>query len=417
MQNFFSAVQGKFDAKYHGRYLGIIFEQIAAMRPEVIEPFLKISKLEDIWPLKSVQGVTTEIAYLEEGSFQQEKIDRRADLAIDLKRENKLGKILVEIKIKDNFLPGQLNEYITWARERESTAYDRAVLILTAFPIKPEEQKLIEDNSEYIRHIYLSQFIDILRPKAIKSELIALLVDYLCKEGYAMYQLQPRNLNGDSIDNTDYDSLLSFMVLTFLPGGGGNGKVVSAKKIIHGPAVFGNLIQNWQLISDRFTDVKLGGVRRPTIRYFPEQGTVNRVRPPTIRHTPEQGTSTIDTLCESTIWSERKKIRAHKQWGRYWMTADVIISKNLHIEWGQILQVQRGRTGETKGIQCGLYTVIRKGKDQLSGKITWLKDGVKNPILYSSEKFIEKLFSLVQQAEEEAIKKEPELKSTLDSRS
>jgi len=86
--NFFSAVQGKFKAEFHGRYLGHILEQIAALRPEVIAPLLKKAPLVQRWPVKSVQDVTTEVSYLSDKSRREdeaeEKDGRRADLAIEL---------------------------------------------------------------------------------------------------------------------------------------------------------------------------------------------------------------------------------------------------------------------------------------------------------------------------------------------
>jgi len=384
MKNFFSAIQGKFDAKYDGRYLGNILEQIAAVRPEVVEPLLKVAPMQSCcrWSLKAVQEVTTEVAYLTEDARKQ---DRRADLVIELDSGNQVGSILVEIKMKDSFLPGQLDEYIRWAKEVSETEY-RAVIVLTTLPIKPDERDRVKDNKDIISHIYLSDFMDELRPKVVQSELIALLANYLCEEGYAMYQLQPKKQGGQKVDETDYNALLSFMVLTFLPHESGKGKVVAAKKVARGPAVFGNIVQNWQLVSDRLA-VKLGTRRRPTINYFPEQATTYPI-------------NEIGTLDTGSIRDERIKKRRGKRGGRYWLTSETVLDA-FRLQWGQVLQVQRGKEDKSEDIKCGLFVAIRKGGKQISEKINWLKDGVKNPNLYRVEPFMDELLSLMREVRNE----------------
>lgn len=393
MKNFFSEIQGKFDAKYHGRYLGNIIEQIAAVRKEVADPLLKVVPTKNRWTLKSVQEVTSESAYLTGDNHKQ---DRWADLEITLDSGDKAGSVLVEIKVKDNFLPGQLEEYINWAKGR-SEKEDRAIIILTAFPIKNSDSEHIKINSEFIKHIYISDFIEALRSKVKKSELIALFSDYICKEGYAMYQLQPRTKDGQGIDDTDYKALSSFMVLTFLPHNSGKGKVASAKKIAHGPAVFSNIIQNWQLVSDRFEVIHLTDKRRPTIRYFPEQAA-------------NLPSTDINSLDDGSIFSERKRIRNGKQWGRYWLTSDTVLddSENLRLEWGQIIQIQQGKDSEEETIKCKIFACIRKGQNQIGGKIILLKDGIKSHKLYSIELFMNELLILARAAKTQAIKKDQE---------
>lgn len=114
MKNFFSAIQGKFDAKYHGRYLGNIIEQIAAMRRDVVYPLIKVAPLEHgRWPLSSVQNVDAESLYLSEDHRIN---DRRADLQITLESNVRTARILIEIKMHDQFLKGQLEDYVQWVR-------------------------------------------------------------------------------------------------------------------------------------------------------------------------------------------------------------------------------------------------------------------------------------------------------------
>ena len=396
MKNFFSAVQGKFDAKYHGRYVGNILEQIAAVRKEIIKPLLKKAPLEkNDWTLKSVQAVMTESAYLTSKDRLQ---DRWADLEIFLEsgEGEKTGSILVEIKVKDGFLENELEEYINWAKGR-SAREDRAIVVLTAFPIKTEENKKIRENSKFISHLYISDFMDALRPEVKNSELIALFSDYLYEEGYAMYQLQPRNEDGQGIDETDYNALASFMVLAFLPHNSGKGKVASAKKIAHGPVVFSNIIRNWQLVSDRFEAKYLANKRRPTIRYFPEQAA-------------KSPSADITLLDDNSIFSERKRIRSEKYWGRYWLTSDVVLdhSEKLRFEWGQIIQIQQGKDDEEEAIQCKIFVCIRKDQKQIGGKIIPLKNGIKDQKLYSAEPFMNELLRLAQEVKKQTIKNFPE---------
>ena len=398
MKNFFSAVQGKFDAKYHGRYVGNILEQIASVRKEIVEPLLNTAPTKNRWTLKAVQEVTTEYAYLTDESREQ---DRLADLEITLESGETVGSLLVEIKVKDGFLPGQLDAYIKWAKGR-SESEDRAVVVLTAFPIGSDENTKIKENSEFIKHIYLSEFMDALRPKVAQSELIALFSDYLYEEGYAMYQLQTKNQGNDGVNETDYDALLSFMVLTFLPHTSGKGRVASAKKIAHGPAVFSNIIQNWQLVSDRFSAVCLENKRRPTIRYFPEQGT-------------NSSKENFMELSDENILTERKKTRSNKTRGRYWLTSDNVLDGDmkLRLEWGQIIQIQRGNDDEFESIECFLFVCLRQGQNQIGGKISKMTNGIKDQRLYNIESFMKEIVALAQKTKNQAIQHAPELENIL----
>lgn len=398
-KNFFSAIQGKFKAGFQGRYLGNILENIAATRVEVIEPLLKTAPLYgQRWTLKTVDRVTTEVAYLSPESKQKsekEVTDRRADLAIEMDNGKQIAQILIEIKINDSFLNGQLEEYIDWAIRRNETE-DRAVVFLTAFPLTEYEHNKISENSSFVRHYYLSELTDKLVANSKKSDLIALLVDYLCNEGYAMFNLFPNNHEGDSVD---YESLLSFLVLTFLPHESGHGKVSNAKKIIRGPVVFGSLVQNWQLVSDRLADLKLGTGRRPTIRYFPEQGTKSCLE-------------TNQELSDATLLTVRKQIRKNKQWGRFWLTADTVLSDDVRMEWGQIIEIQHGNL--ENDINCSLYVVVKKRGAQCAGKFIFLKDGIRNKSLYSVEKFMDEIYKLMSDVKVQALLKDHDLRSSLN---
>jgi hypothetical protein len=398
-KNFFSAIRGKFNAEFQGRYLGNILEHIAAARMEVIEPLLRAAPLKySKWRSKEVEEVAAEVAYLSlksQRENEKEIIDRRADLSIKMDNGEKTAQILVEIKINDGFLKGQLDSYIDWARERSETE-DRAVLFLTAFPLTDYECNKINENSGFVRHFYLSELTDKLRSNVKNSELIALFVDYLCSEGYAMFNL----LSDNGERSADYDSLLSFLVLQFLPHESGHGKVSNAKKIIRGPVVFGGLVQNWQQVSDRLADLKLGAGRRPTIRYFPEQGK---------KFSLEENQELVD----STLLSSRKRIRENKQWGRFLLTADSVLDKDhgVRIEWGQAIEIQHGN--RENEIDCILYVLIKKRGIQRAGKFIYLKDGLCNKNLYSVERFMDEIFKLMVEVKGRALCEDPDLKDFL----
>jgi hypothetical protein len=258
---------------------------------------------------------------------------------------------------------------------------------LTAFPLTEDERNKINDNSRFVHHLYLSGLTDKLRSNSKNSELITLFVDYLCNEGYAMFNLER---------SADYDSLLSFLVLQFLPHESGHGKVSNAKKIIRGPVVFGSLVQNWQQVSDRLADLKLGAGRRPTIRYFPEQGK-------------KSSSEENKELSDSTLLTSRIQIRKNKQWGRFWLTADSVLDKNneVRIEWGQIIEIQHGN--RENEIDCSLYVIVKKKGVQRAGKFITLKDGIGNKNLYSVEKFMDEIFKLMSEVKDQVLCEDPDL--------
>lgn len=300
MKNFFSAIQGKFDAKYHGRYLGNIIEQIAAMRHDVVYPLIKVAPLmHGRWPVSTVQSVDAESLYLSEDHRIN---DRRADLQITLESKTRTARVLIEIKMHDQFLAGQLEDYVHWVQERGADdSDDRAVIVLTAFPLSEAEDSYLRTNRAYVRHMYLSEFMEALKPMEAGSELISLFADYLREEGYAMYQL----LSAKE-DTADLNALRSFFVLNFLPHQSGHRRVASSQKVARGPIVFSSLVRNWQLVSDRLESLNLKLGRRPTVRYFPQQS----------QREGEQA----KIIEDESLLEIRRQVRRSKEWGRYWLT-------------------------------------------------------------------------------------------------
>src|SRR5690606_24158461 len=91
--------------------------------------------------------------------------------------------ILVEIKIDDGFLPGQLIDYMRWSGQDHLGI--REVLVLTAYPLKREDRAIVDSRSAFARHMLLSEYASILAKKG-DGIYAPLLVEYLTELGYAM---------------------------------------------------------------------------------------------------------------------------------------------------------------------------------------------------------------------------------------
>ena len=396
MANFFSSIQGKFKAttdakklgaKYEGRYLGNIIEHIAEVRPEIVDPFIKQSGLP---PRKKgdTPSVSSEYVYDQPSKDK----NRRADLCIEWEA-NSDATLLVEIKINDSFLDGQIDAYGKWAKKA-----GRAVVILTAHPLDPKSEKLIKKYR--LTHCYLSQYAD--KIALLKgSELLKWFYQYLKEEGYAMYDLLK--------DKKDYNALLSFMALNFLPHASGKGRAVSKAKIAKGPDVFSNLVSNWQLMSNRLAKGKLQA-KAPSIRYFPEQG---------YGKTPDERDYS-DEWINLDDRSADKQVRNIKAWGRYYLTAHLSNwpVEGLTLEWGQVISIQKGKTKEEiVDIECLVYAaIILKGRKIVSLCDTdklLMPQGIKNPKLYAIEEFMKLVMDCIEEAAKDGAKRNPEIKKNL----
>jgi hypothetical protein len=193
------------------------------------------------------------------------------------------------------------------------------------------------------------------------------------------------------------------MVLSFLPHESGHRRVATKQKISRGPLIFSYLIQNWQLVSERLA-ARLKFTRIPTIRYFPQQaGSDNSLE---------------YELPADNLLGIRKAIRAHKLWGRYWLTSESVCPDSngrIRVQWGQIFDIQKGTGVEgEEPIRSGIYALIRDGQKQLSrSNVVWLPDGIHNNALYNPDKFIELLIGCIDDAEKSALEQDPELENRL----
>jgi hypothetical protein len=373
---FFSAIQNKFKAEYHGRYLGHVLEAIAGETPQIFWPIIRQSSLRSRWRKLLQLNVSSEVRY-EKNEVKGAK-HRRADLEISI--SDLSSRVLVEIKVHDHFGEGQLESYIQWAKNRQFE--QRAVVVLTAFPLDAISFSVIQKNCDVISHMYLSEFASRLVKFDISSELINLLHRYFREEGYSMYQL-----NGD-FDSPDYRALKSFMALSFLPHLSGHKKAATEDRIAHGPVVFSRFIHNWQLVSKRLATY-LSLKRAPTIRYYPEQSLQALSKNST---TPSPG----------SILTARRNARNNKVWGRYWLTAECVLN-GKRLEWGLILQIQHGNKNES--IECGVFSLVKtKTREVGASGATWLENGVLNPKLYMPEEFMGLLLKSIKAAKNSAVK-------------
>ncbi len=395
MATFFSAIQGKFKEKYDGRYLGHIIEQISEIHPSFITPIINRAPLKYKPSTKRLCKVTAEFTYKKD--YRDSKI---ADLEIALTQEDRTSVILVEIKMRDKLNKNQLDNYINWAKQR-SAREDRAVVVLTAYPLEKIHATQITQESAHITHLYLSDFIREI-PKSIeKKEIIQIFKNYISEEGYSMYQLTKSN-------SEEYKAFLSFMVLNFLPHVSGHGKVSSTKSISQGPIIFGRIVQNWQLISERLAS-NLAFGRIPTIRYFPQQAHSER------KNEPKADLQKRDDILKERIYSRRGK-----QWGRYWITSECVISKekNIRLEWGQILQIEREENDKAEDhtpLRCAIYAIVRLRTNQFGSSILWMKKGIDDPDLYIPERMIGTLSKLIADALRSSCKSDPEAQNIIEA--
>ncbi|RNF31114.1 hypothetical protein NM04_09005 [Massilia aurea] len=217
MRNFFGSIQRWFSGDYYGRHLGLILQEIGQRRPEALTTYLA-----DAFGLdrRSLKGARFQAEY----SFTGANGWRRADLAVFLEDDIEPF-ALIEIKYHDKPMPktdtkpAQLSDYQSW-RKREKQG--RYVLLLS------REMHSAPD-IEIRRWTTLARH---LRPYALKSDLVAMLVDYLQEEGNAM-----QDINGLCL--TKY---IKRYLCNRQPGANN----------LEGPVEFSNLLKNMQLMSGNF---------------------------------------------------------------------------------------------------------------------------------------------------------------------
>lgn len=231
MGTFFTDVQSLFQNKYHGRYLGLILQEIGNRHANFIGQFI----------FKScgllLQKKTT-IRFVAEYEFKVGASRRRADLAIFV-GDTTEPIVLIEIKYFDKptkaigTKPAQLADYKKWKSEKNG----RAVLVLA-------REQIITSDLVVKRWNDLSNYLK--THKGQHGELISLLIDYLEDEGIVM-------------QNIDAEQVIAFMkriTCSWRDSGRNAGK-------LDGPMEFSKLLKNMKLTAEIFDQYfKEGSVER-----------------------------------------------------------------------------------------------------------------------------------------------------------
>jgi len=217
MNSFFSAIKSKFSAKFDGRYLALVLQEIGNRHPKPLIAFIcKVLTL----PIRQFQRARFQTEY----RFKGLSGPRFADLAVFVGNEEE-PRVLIEIKYFDKpqlgigTKPAQLEDYVTW---KESSRRDsRNVMIISREAINA---KGIANRSwgELARHLKVNHQ---------QSDLIKMLIDYLEEEGVVMQDIDQR-------------SLVGFFKRTLC---GPKGVTMLANNL-RGPAEFSSVLQNMRLL-------------------------------------------------------------------------------------------------------------------------------------------------------------------------
>ena len=221
MISFFSAIKGKFSAKFDGRFLALILKEIGNRHPKPI--LLFISKVFGL----SIRNLRKPRFETEYRFFGKSGNIRFADLAIFF-NDDVDPLLLIEIKYFDKpqlgngSKPDQLEDYVSWKNSKPS---NRNVMILSREMII-EKDIVTRRWGELARH---------LRKDRNNSDLIKMLCAYLEEEGIVMQNVDSKNLLGF------FKRLLC-----------GPSKTGVLANNLSGPAEFANFLTNMRLLSVPF---------------------------------------------------------------------------------------------------------------------------------------------------------------------
>jgi len=218
MNSFFTDIKSFFGTDYHGRYLGIILQEISRRHPDPLITFIcQACKI----PVRDLKGSRFEAEY----GFECESGKRRADLAVF--RKNELDPtLLIEIKYFDkptletDTKPAQLYDYMEWKNSRKKGG--RFVLILS-------RESLLKSGIVSKRWGQLAQHLS---QHSNKSDLIKMLVEFLEDEGIVMQKIDGK--------------LLQDFFKRLLCGYKGTGPIVNSIKATE---EFANILQNMRNLS------------------------------------------------------------------------------------------------------------------------------------------------------------------------
>ncbi len=215
MKSFFGAIQHWFGADCYGRHLGLILQEIGRHQRKALASFISA---ECGIPMAQLRDARFEAEY----TFHGTAGPRRADLAV-FAGDDDTPLALVEIKYHDKPLAetatkaAQMTDYRAWAaRER------RPVLLLSREPYA-EAGIVCRRWNTLARH---------LRPYGEQSDLVGMLVEFLEEEGNVMQDI-------------DKAVLLKYLKRHVCNRSQGANNIA-------GPAAFGALLKNLQLMSGTF---------------------------------------------------------------------------------------------------------------------------------------------------------------------
>lgn len=231
MSTFFTNIQSLFAAQYHGRYLGLILQEIGNRHSSLIGQFILNS-------CDVKKHSSSSLRFVSEFPFSPSrgKHKRRADLAV-FDGEDSEPFALVEIKYFDKptpesgIKPAQLTDYQAWRDDKVG----RAVLVLS-------REQIIAPNLVVKRWNDLARHLKKYRSK--HGELVGLLIDYLEEEGIVM-----QNVNSQQV--------IAFMkrIACSWKGSG------RAAGNLNGPAEFSKLLSNMKLTAELFDPYFKAGIK------------------------------------------------------------------------------------------------------------------------------------------------------------
>lgn len=220
MTSFFSNIQSLFSAQYHGRYLGLILQEIGRRHTRLLGRFVLDS-------CGIANRSPDSIRIVAEFEFRTIRGKRRADLAV-FDGDSPEPFVLIEIKYYDKPIPesgtkpAQLDDYRAWQRQEDG----RVVLVLA-------REQIIAPTLVVKRWNDLARYLKKVRSR--HGELVSLLIDYLEGEGIVM-------------QNIDSKRVVPFMK-RIVCSWAGSGRAAGN---LHGPAEFSKLLSNMKLTAEIF---------------------------------------------------------------------------------------------------------------------------------------------------------------------
>lgn len=226
MRSFFSSIKNYFAGTFAGRYDEIILREVSQECPAMMRLLYKDFN-------SSKHEIKLEYWYKKGKKVQKGKgggIGRRADIAI---LEGKRVCCLIEIKVDDSPLKGQLEDYINYSKK-----HNVEFVYLTRHKPCNDDLYLLE-KYEFCKHIMFSDLYDLARNSVA-----------VMKSAFGKTYLKYLEDNGDMFTEIDPKGVKKFLTRMFLPWGG-NGRIRNTKDMVDTiPSTFKNLMNNLYIINE-----------------------------------------------------------------------------------------------------------------------------------------------------------------------